>query len=81
VCGLGPVGTSLIFGLVRGAGAFAPVLPTFVFVSRMQLAERYCGNGYHQFGSTVLSRLYQGVNMLLRSHNNTRLLTCHSVRR
>ena len=28
VCDLGVVGASLIFGLVRGAGAFAAVLPT-----------------------------------------------------
>jgi hypothetical protein len=30
VCDLGAVGASSIFGLVRGAGAFAAVLPTFV---------------------------------------------------
>ena len=29
VCGLGVVDTSSIFGLVRGAGAFTTVLPTF----------------------------------------------------
>ena len=34
--GLGAVGASLTFGVVRGAGAFAPVLPTFVLVSRMR---------------------------------------------
>ena len=39
VCGLGAVGASLVFGLVRGAGAFDVVLPTFVLVSRMQLAQ------------------------------------------
>ena len=33
VCGLGAVGASLVFGLVRGAGAFAAVLPSFVLVS------------------------------------------------
>jgi hypothetical protein len=44
VGGLGAVGASSIFGLVRGAGAFAAVLPTFVLVSRTQLAERYRGN-------------------------------------
>jgi hypothetical protein len=44
VCGLGVVGASLIFGLVRGAGAFAAVLPTFVLASRMQFAQRYRGN-------------------------------------
>ena len=41
VCDLGAVGASSIFGLVRGAGAFAAVLPTFVLVSRMQLAQHY----------------------------------------
>jgi hypothetical protein len=40
VCDLGAVGDSLIFGLVRGAGAFAVVLPTFVLFSRMQFAKR-----------------------------------------
>jgi hypothetical protein len=44
VGGLGAVGASSIFGLVRGAGAFAAVLPTFVLVSRMQFAQRYRGN-------------------------------------
>ena len=46
VCGLGAVGVSPIFGLVRRAGAFAAVLPTFVLVSRMQLAQQYRGNGH-----------------------------------
>jgi hypothetical protein len=46
VCDLGSVGDSSIFGLVRGAGAFAPVILTFVLVSRMQLAEQYRGNGH-----------------------------------
>jgi hypothetical protein len=32
VCGLGAVGASLVFGLVRGAGAFAAVLPLFALV-------------------------------------------------
>ena len=44
VGGLGAVGASLIFGLVRGAGAFAVVLSTFVLVSRIHLAQRYRGN-------------------------------------
>ncbi len=43
VGGLGAVGASSIFGLVRGTGAFAPVLPTFVLVSRIQFASRYRG--------------------------------------
>jgi hypothetical protein len=46
VCDLGAVGASSILGLVRGAGAFATVLPTFVLVSRMQLAQQYRGNGH-----------------------------------
>jgi hypothetical protein len=36
VGGLGAVGASPIFGMVRRAGAFAVVLPTFVLVSRMK---------------------------------------------
>jgi hypothetical protein len=43
---LGAVGASLIFGLIRGAGAFAAVLPTFVLLPRMQLAQQYRGNGH-----------------------------------
>ncbi len=35
-----------IFGWVRRAGAFAVVLPTFVLVSSMQLAQQYRGNGH-----------------------------------
>ena len=46
VCDLGAVGASSIFGLVRGPGAFVVVLPTFVLVSRMQLAQQYRGNGH-----------------------------------
>jgi hypothetical protein len=46
VCDLGAVGASSIFGWVRGAGAFAAMLPTFVLVSRMQLAQQYRGNGH-----------------------------------
>jgi hypothetical protein len=37
VCDLGAVGTSSIFGLVRGTGDFTAMLPTFVLVSRIQL--------------------------------------------
>jgi hypothetical protein len=44
VCGLGAVGACLVFGLVRGAGAFAVVLPSVVLFSRIQLAQRYRGN-------------------------------------
>jgi hypothetical protein len=38
VCGLGAVSASLTFGLVRGTGAFATVLPSFALVSRMPFA-------------------------------------------
>ncbi len=44
MCGLGAVGASLAFGLVRGAGAFDVVLPFFVLVSRMPFAQRYRDN-------------------------------------
>jgi hypothetical protein len=44
VCGLGVVGVSLAFGLVRGAGTFAVVLPSFALVSKMPFAQRYRGN-------------------------------------
>ncbi len=40
------VGDSSIFGLVRGVGTFAPVFPTFVFVSRIHLEQQYRGNGH-----------------------------------
>ncbi len=39
VCVLGAVGASWVFGLVRGAGAFAAVLPSFVLVSNMPFAH------------------------------------------
>jgi hypothetical protein len=41
VGGLGAVGASSLFGLVRGTGPFVVVLPTFVLVSRIQLTQRY----------------------------------------
>ena len=44
VGGLGAVVVSSIFGLVRGSGDFTAVLPTFVLVSRIHLAQRYRGN-------------------------------------
>ncbi len=46
VCDLGKVGVSSIFGLIRGVGAFDPVLPTFVLVSRMYLEEQYRDNDH-----------------------------------
>jgi hypothetical protein len=55
VCDLGAVVVSLIFGLIRGTGSFAAVLPTFVLVSRMQLAQQYRVNG-HFLSSASSSR-------------------------
>ncbi len=46
VCGLGVVGVSSIFGLVRRSGTFVMVFPTFVLVSRMQFAQQYRDNGH-----------------------------------
>jgi hypothetical protein len=56
VCCLGAVGASLTFGVVRGAGAFAAVLPTFVLVSGIQLAQRYRGNIATSFSAASSSR-------------------------
>jgi hypothetical protein len=41
VGGLGAVGTSSIFGLLRRSGTFDEVFPTFVLVSRIQFAKQY----------------------------------------
>jgi hypothetical protein len=46
VCDLGTVVASSIFGWIRGDGSFTVVLPTFVLVSRMKLAQLYRGNGH-----------------------------------
>ncbi len=40
------VGSSSIFGLVRGSGVFAEVLPTFVLGSRMHLERQYRDNDH-----------------------------------
>jgi hypothetical protein len=56
VCDLGAVGVSSIFGLVRGSGVFAAVLPTLVLVSRFQLAQRYRGFA-HFLSAASSSRL------------------------
>ena len=56
VCGLGAVGASLVFGLVRGAGPFAAVLPSVVLVSRIHLAQRYRGNIATSFSVASSSR-------------------------
>ncbi len=46
VCDLGTVGSSSIFGWVRGDGVFTVVIPTFVLVSRIHLAQQYRVNGH-----------------------------------
>ena len=53
--------------LIRGAGAFAAVLPTFVLVSRMQLAQQYRGNGH--FLSAASSSRHEAMvgGVLLRA--------------
>jgi hypothetical protein len=55
VCGLGVVDTSLVFGLVRGTGAFAAVLPSFALFSRMPFAQHNHGFG-NFFSATYSSR-------------------------
>ncbi len=54
-CGLGVLNTSLTFGLVRGAGAFTVVLPSFALVSRIPFAQHNHGFG-HFFSATSSSR-------------------------
>jgi hypothetical protein len=56
VCCLGVVGASLVFGLVRGSGAFVTVLPSVVLVSRIHLAQRYRGNIATSFSAASSSR-------------------------
>ncbi len=46
MCGLGVVGTSSVFGLVRRTGTFTTVFPTFALVSRIQLSQQHCVNGH-----------------------------------
>ncbi len=55
MCGLGAVGVSLVFGLVRGTGAFTAVLPSIALVSRMPFAQHNHGFG-HFFSATSSSR-------------------------
>ncbi len=45
----------MVFGLVRGAGAFATVLPSFSLVSRMPFAQHNHGFD-HFFSATFSSR-------------------------
>ncbi len=55
VCGLGAVGTSLVFGLVRGSGAFVSVFPSFTVVSRMPFVDHNLSFD-HFFNVTFSSR-------------------------
>ena len=54
--GLGVVGVSSIFGLVRRSGPFTGGLLTFTLVSGLHLAERNCGT-CHFFNSVFSSQL------------------------
>ncbi len=53
---LGVVGAPLIFGLARGAGAFAGGLLTFALVSGFQVEEHNCRK-YHFFRTVFPSQL------------------------
>ena len=64
MCDLGAVGDSSIFGLVRGTGSFAPVLPTLVLVSKFHLTPRYRGFG-HVLRTVSSSRLKTMVGGVL----------------
>ena len=57
MCGLGALGASSMFGLVRRAGAFTGRLLTFASVSGIQLAEQYRGNKCHSSSQRFPSRL------------------------
>ena len=57
MCGLSAVGASLVFGLVRGAGAFAAVLPSFVLVSKMPFAQH--SRGFATSFSTASSSRFE----------------------
>jgi hypothetical protein len=48
-------GRSLVFGLVRGTGAFTVVLPSFALVSRIPFTQHNHGFG-HFFTATSCSR-------------------------
>ncbi len=64
VCGLGAVVSSLVFGLVRGTGSFATVLPSFTLVSGMPFAEHNRGFG-HFFSAASSSRREAMVGVAL----------------
>ncbi len=49
------MGASLVFGLVRGAGAFVEVIPSFALVSRMSFAHHNRGFD-HFFSAASFSR-------------------------
>ena len=57
MCGLGAVGASSIFGLVRMAGAFTGGLLTFASVSGIQLAQHNCSNKCYFVSAAFPSRL------------------------
>ena len=67
---LGVVGVSSIFGLIRGSGAFAAVLPTFVLVSRMHrgttIVSGLCVRpSYSLISRLLVSSLSLGISSLI----------------
>ena len=63
MCGLGTVDASLTFGLVRGVGAFAAVLPSFVLVSEMPFAQHNRGfaTSFSAASSSRIEAMVDGV--------------------
>jgi hypothetical protein len=60
VCGLGAVGVSLVLGSVRGSGAFAAVLPSFVLVSEMPFAQHNCA-----FATSFSTVFFSGIEAMV----------------
>jgi hypothetical protein len=71
-CGLGAVGASLVFGLVRGTGAFATVFPSFVLVSNMSFAQHNRGFGTSFSATSSLRREAIVGGALARSSTSLR---------
>ena len=67
VCGLGAVGASLVFGLVRGSGTFASVFPSFVLVSNMSFVPHNRGFTTSFSPTSSLRRETMVVGALVRT--------------
>ena len=70
--GLGAVGASSIFGLVRRAGAFTGGLLTFVLVSGLQITQINCDT-YHFFRTVSSLRLESMVGDVLTRTSTLRI--------